>query len=85
MARNAQQGDKRPEMSIARGVRHCTERAGYDPAGFSGRSLNAGFLTSAAARGATVFKQIRRFARTWFRNLRAQGFFGTEAVREPLA
>ena len=30
-------------------------------------------------------KELRSFARMWFRNLRAQGFFGTEAVREPLA
>jgi hypothetical protein len=28
--------------------------------------------------------ELRSFARMWFRNLRAQGFFGTEAVREPL-
>ncbi len=45
-------------MSIARGVRHCAQKAGYDPAGFSGRSLWSGFLTSAAARGASVFKPI---------------------------
>jgi len=29
--------------------------------------------------------ELRSFARMWFRNLRAQGFFGKEAVREPLA
>jgi hypothetical protein len=30
-------------------------------------------------------KELRSFAGMWFRNLRAQGFFGAEAVREPLA
>ena len=34
------------------------ERAGYCPADFSGHSLRSGFLTSAAARGAAVFKLI---------------------------
>ena len=29
--------------------------------------------------------ELRSFARMWFRNLRAQGFFGAEAVRESLA
>ena len=28
---------------------------------------------------------LRSFARMWFGNLRAQGFFGTEALRETLA
>jgi hypothetical protein len=35
-----------------------TEKAGYDPADFSGHSLRSGFLTSAAARGASVFKLV---------------------------
>lgn len=30
-------------------------------------------------------KELRSFARTWFRNLRAQGFFGADAARERLA
>jgi hypothetical protein len=34
---------------------HC-EGAGPDPAKFVGRSLRAGFLTSAARRGANLFK-----------------------------
>jgi len=29
--------------------------------------------------------ELRNFARMWFRNLHAQGFFDTQAVREPLA
>jgi hypothetical protein len=29
--------------------------------------------------------ELRSFVRMWFRNLHAQGFFGTDAVREPLA
>ena len=31
-------------------------RVGLDPADFSGHSLRSGFLTSAAARGASIFK-----------------------------
>jgi hypothetical protein len=34
------------------------ERAGFDPSLFSGHSLRAGFLTSAAKRGASVFKMM---------------------------
>ena len=34
------------------------EEAGYNPADFSGHSLRSGFLTSAAARGASIFKLI---------------------------
>ena len=34
------------------------ERAGLDPARFSGHSLRAGFLTSAAKRGASLFKMM---------------------------
>jgi hypothetical protein len=30
-------------------------------------------------------EELRSFARMWFRNLRAQGSLGTEAVREPIA
>lgn len=34
------------------------ERAGLDPALFAGHSLRAGFLTSAAVAGASVFKIV---------------------------
>jgi hypothetical protein len=33
-------------------------RVGLDPAQFAGHSLRSGFLTSAAARGASVFKMM---------------------------
>lgn len=47
----------RPQ-GIAQVVTPYAEKAGYDPADFSGHSLRSGFLTSAAARGASVFKLI---------------------------
>jgi site-specific recombinase XerD len=43
-------------QGIAEVVKHYAEKAGYDPDAFSGHSLRSGFLTSAAARGASVFK-----------------------------
>jgi hypothetical protein len=39
-------------------VRGADERLGLDPRAFSGHSLRAGFLTSAAARGASLFKMM---------------------------
>jgi integrase len=39
-------------------VKRHAEAAGFDPALFSGHSLRAGFLTSAAARGASLFKMM---------------------------
>ena len=47
----------RPQ-GIAQVVKNYAGLAGYDPADFSGHSLRSGFLTSAAARGASVFKLI---------------------------
>jgi site-specific recombinase XerD len=47
----------RPQ-GIAQVVKLYAEKAGYDPADFSGHSLRSGFLTSAAARGASIFKLI---------------------------
>ena len=47
----------RPQ-GIAQVVKLYAEKAGYDSADFSGHSLRSGFLTSAAARGASVFKLI---------------------------
>ena len=47
----------RPQ-GIAQVVKLYAEKAGYNPADFSGHSLRSGFLTSAAARGASVFKLI---------------------------
>ena len=34
---------------------------------------------------ARLQKELRSFARMWFRNLREQGFFGTDAERDVLA
>ncbi len=46
------------DRSVANIVKHHAERAGLDPAQFSGHSLRAGFLTSAAKRGASLFKMM---------------------------
>jgi site-specific recombinase XerD len=46
------------DRSVANIVKlHCA-RAGLDPGVFSGHSLRSGFLTSAAARGASIFKMM---------------------------
>ena len=37
-------------------VKRYAEGAGFRPEGFAGHSLRAGFLTSGAERGASVFK-----------------------------
>ena len=39
-------------------MKHYAELAGLDPASFAGHSLRAGFLTSAAEAGASVFKMM---------------------------
>ena len=46
------------DRTVANIVKQHAERAGLDPALFSGHSLRAGFLTSAARRGASVFKMM---------------------------
>ena len=45
-------------FSAAQIVKHHAVRAGLDPAAYSGHSLRAGFLTSAAEAGASVFKMM---------------------------
>jgi hypothetical protein len=45
-------------FSAAEIVKHYATRAGLDPASFAGHSLSAGFLTSAAEHGASVFKMM---------------------------
>lgn len=40
------------------GVKAYAERAGFDPRTYSGHSLRAGFLTSAAASRANIFKMM---------------------------
>ncbi|HYF06329.1 MAG TPA: site-specific integrase [Acetobacteraceae bacterium] len=42
--------------SVADIVKHYARAAGFDPAAFAGHSLRAGFLTSGAERGASIFK-----------------------------
>jgi site-specific recombinase XerD len=44
------------DRSIATIVKAHAARVGLDPATFAGHSLRSGFLTSAAARGASIFK-----------------------------
>jgi site-specific recombinase XerD len=51
-------GDRLTAQSVALIVKACAKRAGLDPKSFSGHSLRSGFLTSAARRGASVFKMM---------------------------
>ena len=46
------------DRTVAEIVKAYANRAGIDPATVSAHSLRAGFLTSAAQRGATVFKMM---------------------------
>jgi site-specific recombinase XerD len=44
------------DRSVAEIIKSHAARVGLEPAQFSGHSLRSGFLTSAAARGASIFK-----------------------------
>jgi site-specific recombinase XerD len=44
--------------SVANFVKAYAARAGFDASTFSGHSLRSGFLTSAAAKGASIFKMM---------------------------
>ena len=46
------------DRGVANIVKAHAERIGLDPRLLSGRSLRAGFLTSAARRGASIFKMM---------------------------
>lgn len=46
------------DRSVANIVKARAETAGLDPKQFSGHSLRSGFLTSAAAKGASIFKMM---------------------------
>jgi site-specific recombinase XerD len=46
------------DRSVANIVKAYAERAGFDARTFSGHSLRSGFLTSAAAKGASIFKMM---------------------------
>ena len=51
-------GDRLTDRSVANIVKAYAERAGFDANLFSGHSLRSGFLTSAAAKGASIFKMM---------------------------
>jgi integrase len=55
-------GNLRPtrltDRTVANIVKSRAARVGFDPTGFGGHSLRAGFLTSAAGRGASIFKMM---------------------------
>jgi site-specific recombinase XerD len=44
------------DRAVAEIVKNYAKRIGLDPTSFSGHSLRSGFLTSAARRGASLFK-----------------------------
>ena len=48
------------DPSVADIVKGHARRAGLDPKHFAGHSLRSGFLTSAAARGASIFKMANQ-------------------------
>ena len=52
------QANRLTDRSVANIVKAHAARVGLDPALFSGHSLRAGFLTSAAKRGASLFKMM---------------------------
>lgn len=51
-------GARLTDQSVADIVKKHAARVGLDPALFAGHSLRAGFLTSAAKRGASIFKMM---------------------------
>ena len=51
-------GERLTDRSVANIVKAYAERAGFDANLFSGHSLRSGFLTSAAAKGASIFKML---------------------------
>jgi len=53
------QNERLTDRSVANIVKAYAARVGLDPTSFSGHSLRAGFLTSAAKRGANLFKMMQ--------------------------
>src|SRR5246127_4398433 len=51
-------GERLTDRSVANIVKSYAGRAGFDANLFSGHSLRSGFLTSAAAKGASIFKMM---------------------------
>jgi integrase len=56
--KGGQVGDRLTDRSVAEIVKRHAKRVGLDPVLFAGHSLRAGFLTSAATRGASIFKMM---------------------------
>ncbi len=59
------------DRSIARIVKRCAARAGFDAATFSGHSLRAGFVTSALESGADIFTTMNVTRHRYVETLRA--------------
>jgi site-specific recombinase XerD len=53
-------GDRLQPQYVARLVKRCVERIGLDPSHFSGHSLRAGFVTSAARKGKSLDAIMRQ-------------------------
>jgi site-specific recombinase XerD len=56
--RHGQAGERLTDQSVADIVKEHAGRLRLDPRQFAGHSLRAGFLTSAAGRGASIFKMM---------------------------
>jgi integrase len=56
--KGGQVGARLTDRSVAKIVKDHAARVGLDPTLFAGHSLRAGFLTSAATRGASIFKMM---------------------------
>jgi site-specific recombinase XerD len=62
--------DRLTAQSVALIVKRYAACAGLDPQGFAGHSLRSGFLTSAARRGASIFKMMDQSRHRSFDTLR---------------
>ncbi len=56
--RHGKVGERLTDQSVADVVKEHASRLRLDPKQFAGHSLRAGFLTSAAAKGASIFKMM---------------------------
>jgi site-specific recombinase XerD len=56
--RHGKVGERLTDQSVSDIVKEHAERLRLNPKQFAGHSLRAGFLTSAAARGASIFKMM---------------------------
>lgn len=56
--RHGKAGDRLTDQSVADIVKEHAARLRLDPKQLAGHSLRAGFLTSAAAKGASIFKMM---------------------------